>query len=159
MTPREDTARAMAYFEASDDIALLHEVIAEIAPRAKRMVGQILARGTEDAIPPPADLRPARDAASRDEALRTVKSVNDFSLLQVIARSAGRRIEAIEIAASADFPEGTRVRVPEKTGYPRSGRTLDGVVEITGTQLQVLLDNGETWNGPPSLARLGRPAV
>jgi len=154
MTAREDAARAMAFFEASDDIALLHQVIAEIAPRAKRMVGQILARGTEDAIPPPADLRPARVAASKEDAMRTVKAVSDFALLQVIARTAGRRIEAIEIAASADFPEGTRVRVPERPKHPRTGPFQDGIVEETGTQLTVLLDSGETWSGPPSLARL-----
>lgn len=154
VTVREDAARTMAFLEASDDIALLHQVIAEIAPRAKRMVGQILAKGTEDAIPPPADLRPARVPATKEEALRTVKAVNDFALLQVIARTAGRRVEAIEIAASADFAEGTRVRVPEKPRHPRTGPILEGTVEETGTQLQVLLDNGETWNGPPSLARL-----
>jgi hypothetical protein len=156
MTQREDVARAMAFFEASDDIALLHQLLAEIAPRARRMVGQILARGTEEAIPPPAELRSAREPAPRDQALKTLRAVNDFALLQVMARSIGRRLESAEIAASADFPEGARVRVREKPGYPPSGPMLDGTVERTGTMLSVLLDNGETWEGPPTLAHLVR---
>ena len=154
MSAREDAARAMAFFEATDDIALLHELVAEVAPQAKRMVGQYLRRGGEEAIPGPADLRPAREAADREEAIRTLRAASDFPLLQVMARSIGRRIETIEIAASADFPEGARVSVPEKPAYPESGARLKGTVESTGTSLQVLLDNGETWNGPPSLARL-----
>jgi hypothetical protein len=40
--------------------------------------------------------------------------MEDFALLQVLARSIGRRIETIEIAASAEFPEGARVNVPEQ---------------------------------------------
>lgn len=153
MTAREQAAQAMAFFEATDDIALLHELVAEIAPRAKRMVGEFLRRGGEDAIPPPADLRAARTAATRDEAIHTLRTTNDFPLLQVMARSIGRRIEAIEIVASADFPEGARVVVPASPSYPRSGDEIEGEVEATGTSLQVLLDNGETWGGPPSLAR------
>jgi hypothetical protein len=154
VSQREEVARAMAFFEASDDIALLHELTGEIAPRVKRMVGKMLARGSEEAIPPPADLRPARERADRAEALATLRNTQDFALLQVLARSIGQRIETVEIAASADFPEGVRVRVPEQPRYPRSGRELEGTVEDTGTFLRVLLDNGETWSGPPSLARL-----
>jgi hypothetical protein len=152
---REDVARAMAFFESSDDVALLHELLAEIAPRAKRMVGQMMARGSEDAIPAPADLRPAREPATKQEALKTLRGVHDFALLQVIARTIGQRIEAAEIAASADFPVGARVRVPSQPRYPQSGAIVDGVVEETGTMLRVLLDNGDTWEGPPTLARLG----
>jgi hypothetical protein len=154
VSQREDVAQAMAFFESSDDASLLHELLAEVAPRAKRMVGQLLARGSEEAIPPPADLRPARSAATKQQALKTLRSVNDFALLQVMARSIGQRIEAAEIAASADFPVGVRVRVPAEPRYPSRGAMLDGVVEDTGTMLSVLLDNGETWEGPPTLARL-----
>ena len=154
MAQREDVARAMAFFENSDDIALLHQATAEVAPRAKRMVGRYLARGTEETIPPPADLRAARQPATRDEAFATLRNVQDFPLFQALARSIGRRIETIEISASAEFPEGVRVRVPEQAKYPRSGRTLEGTVEATGTTLTVLLDNGETWTGPASLAKL-----
>jgi len=144
----------MAFFEESDDIALLHQMTAEISPRAKRMVGRHLAKGTEETIPPPADLRAARDAASREEAMATVRNLQDFPLFQALARSIGRRIETIEISASAEFPEGVRVRVPEQPKYPRAGRLVEGTVEETGTTLQVLLDNGETWSGPASLAKL-----
>lgn len=154
MTQREDTARALAFFEQTDDATLLHQVLAEIAPRARRMVGELLARGGDDAIPPPAELHPARQAATREQALKTVRSVSDFALLQVLARTVGQRVETAEIAASADFPEGARVRVPEKAAFPPKGAWVQGVVEQTGTQLTVLLDNGETWEGPPSLARL-----
>jgi hypothetical protein len=157
-TSREQVARAMAYFEGCDDVALLHQLIAEIAPRAKRMVGALLARGSEEAIPPPADLRAAREAAPQDEALKTLRATDDFALFQVLARSIGQRIETVEIAASAEFPAGARVVVPAKPQYPRSGADLAGTVEETATQLQVLLDNGETWEGPPSLAKLERSA-
>jgi hypothetical protein len=152
--PREDVARAMAFFEGAEDVGMLHELLAEIAPKARRMVTRYLAKGDEESIPPPAELRPARQAASQDEAVKTVRALDDFALLQVLARSIGQRIEAIEIVASADFPEETRVRVPERPGYPRSGKMVEGRVERTGTTLQVLLDNGETWRGPASLAEL-----
>ncbi|MBA4181782.1 MAG: hypothetical protein C0506_14425 [Anaerolinea sp.] len=122
------------------------------------MVGQMLARGPEEAIPPPAALRPARTPASPAEAMQAVRATSDFALLQVLARSIGRRIEAVEIAASAEFPEGARVTVPANPAFPPSGERLAGTVEVTGTTLRVLLDNGETWSGPPSLARLSRHA-
>lgn len=154
MSPREAAARAMAFFEASDDVALLHQLLGEIAPRARKMVGKQLASGGEDSVPAPAELRPAKEAAGKDEALKTLRAANDFALLQVMARSIGQRVEAIEVAASAEFPEGARVSVPEKPTFPASGRRLQGTVETTGTMLQVLLDNGETWQGPPSLAAL-----
>lgn len=155
MTSREEAARAIAFFEASDDMALLRSALEETAPRVKRMVGNFLRRGSEDAIPPPAELRAARDAGSREEALAALRDAQDFSLLQAITRTVGQRIETLEIAASADFSVGSRVTVPEQRGYPRRGIEQPGVVEETGTILKVLLDNGETWQGPPSLARLG----
>jgi hypothetical protein len=154
MTQREEVARAMAFFEETDDIALLHELTADIAPRVKRTVARLLAKGTEESIPPPADLRAARDAAPREDAIANLRATDDFPLLQVLARSVGRRIESIEIAASADFPEGVRVLVPQRPSYPRRGPELGGSVERTGTSLSVRLDNGESWEGPPSLARL-----
>ncbi len=154
MTLREDVARALAFFEQCDDVMLLHQLIGEIAPRARKMVGQALAKGGEDAVPPPADLRAARAPAPQEQALQTLRKTNDFPLLQVMARTIGQRIETIEIAASAEFPEGVRVSVPEKVAFPPAARRAAGTVEETGTQLQVLLDNGETWHGPPSLARL-----
>lgn len=154
MTERDDVARALAFFDSCDDDILLHQLIAEVAPKAKRMVGQMLAGGNEDAIPPPSDLRAAREAATKQQALQTLRRTTDFALLQGMARAIGQRIETIEIAASADFPEGVRVNVPLKVAFPPANVRISGTVEITGTNLQVLLDNGETWNGPPSLARL-----
>ena len=44
--------------------------------------------------------------------------------------------------------------MPKSGKYPLGQRTLEGAVEQSGTMLQVLLDNGETWQGPPSLAEL-----
>lgn len=156
MTQREDVARALAFFAACDDAILLHQLIAEVAPRAKRMVGQFLAGGDEDAIPPPSDVRPARNAATKADALQTLRRTTDFALLQVQARTIGQRVETIEIAASAEFPEGSRVTVPTKTTFPPPAQRVSGTIEETGTSLRVLLDNGETWEGPPSLARLER---
>jgi hypothetical protein len=155
MTPREQAARAIAFFEACDDMPLLRASLEESAPRIKRLVAGFLQRGTEDAIPAPADIRAARDAAAKDEALATLRKAQDFALLQAMTRAVGRRIEMLEIAASADFPPGVRVRVPEKRGYPRSSVENTGVVEESGTVLVVRLDNGDTWEGPASLARLG----
>jgi hypothetical protein len=151
---RERVAQAMAFFEQSDDVALLHQLTEELAPRVKRIVGRLLARGTEESIPAPADLRAARESAKEQEALTTLRKTEDFALLQVMARAIGRRIEALEIAASAEFPEGARVTVPAQPRHPRQGPPLAGTVEATGTSLTVRLDNGETWSGPPSLARL-----
>jgi hypothetical protein len=155
VSPNEATARAIAYFEQTDDMQVLRAALEESAPRVKRLVAGYLRKGTEEAIPSPAELRGAREAAPQAEALATLRKTQDFALLQAITRSIGRRIETMEIAASADFPVGVRVAVPSKSGYPRSGAELPGTVEETGTVLKVLLDNGETWQGPASLARLG----
>ena len=157
MNHREDVARAVAFFEQTDDIELLHRLLGDIATKAKRMVGQFVAAGTEDSIPPPADIRAAREPATRDQALTTLKTITDFALLQVLARSIGQHIEAAEIAASAEFPDGVRVAVPVTATYPPTRQTVEGIVEQTGTMLSVRLDNGETWHGPPTLARLVAP--
>ena len=157
MTPREQVARAVAFFEASDDMALLRASLEESAPRVKRLVAGFLQRGTEEAIPPPADVRAAREPATPEEAVQCLRTMQDFSLLQSMTRAIGQRIETMEIAASADFPVGVHVVVPQQRGYPAGEAALPGVVEETGTVLQVRLDNGDTWQGPASLARL-RPA-
>lgn len=143
---REQVARAMAYYERLDDPAELHRALGEIAPKAKRMVGELLRKGSEEGIPGPADLRAAREPSNAQEATRTLRGIDDFGLLQALARSIGQRVEALEIVASAEFPEGVRVESPVGAG----------VVEASGTTLRVLLDNGETWEGPASQARLER---
>ncbi len=155
MTSRRDVARAIAYFDQTDDIHLLHELTRSIAPRVKQMVRKLLRRSSEDSIPGPADLYPASEAASRDEAIRIVHETDDFALLQALARIIGQRIEAIEIAASADFPEGTRVRVPAEVVFPpvEDAAMVTGIVRSSGTRLTVQLDDGEKWEGPPSLAK------
>jgi hypothetical protein len=154
LTSRQDVARAIAFFEQCDDVMLLHRLSGEIAPRAKQMVGQLIARGGEDAIPPPADLRGAREPATAAQAVATLATVNDFALLQVLARGIGQRIETLEIAASAQFPEGARVLVPTAVAFPPARADQPGTVEATGTMLLVRLDNGESWSGPPSLTQL-----
>ena len=154
MSPREETARAIAFYESCDDMPALRAALEEAAPRIKRMVTALLKKGAEESIPGPADLRGASEPASAVDALRTLRTTQDFSLLQSITRAIGRRIEALEIAASAEFPVGARVVVPARGGYPRTGPESAGKVEETGTVLTVLLENGETWGGPASLARL-----
>lgn len=153
MSSRAEVARAIAFFETTDDVLLLHGLTRDIAGRVKAQVKKLLARGDEDAIPPPAELFPSREAASQQEALQTLRSTADFALLQALARVIGRRIEAIEIVASAEFSEGTRVSVPEKATFPPPARRVSGQVVASGTMLVVQLDSGERWEGPPSLAR------
>lgn len=154
MTSRGDVARAIAFFDETDEIMLLHRLTRDLAPRVRNLVKNLLAKGTEDDIPQPAELYPAKDVATKEQALETLRTTKDFALLQSMARSIGRRIEAIEIVASAEFPEGTRVRVPETVAFPPGPATVVGVVRETGTTLTVQLDNGERWQGPPSLATL-----
>ncbi len=153
MNERERTARAIAYFERCDDVGLLHQLLEQAAPRIKRIVAEYIRRGGEDDIPPPAEVGPAREPASQEEAVQTLAQVRDFSLLQALTRAIGRRIETLEIVASASLPEGTRVEVPREPRFPAKGPFLLGTVQQTGTSLVVLLDNGEIWRGPASLAR------
>lgn len=151
---RQQVARAIAYFEQSSDPAELHSVLEGLAPRARRIVGDLLHAGGEDAIPAPADLSASRDVASASEALQTAREVADFSLLQSLARAIGRRAEALEIVASADFPKGARVSVPQAPTFTAGQPRLNGAVESSGTTLKVRLDNGEAWEGAATLARL-----
>ena len=150
----ERTARAIAYFDSCDDPALLHELLEHAAPRAKKAVTAFMRRGGEEAIPVPAEIGAAREPASREEAAATLRTTEDFSMLQALTRAIGRRLEAIEIAASADFREGSRVLVPPEFRYPAREPVLPGTVEETGTTIAVRLDDGESWRGPASLARL-----
>lgn len=154
MTSRLSVARALAFFETCDDPALLHQVLGDVAPRARLLVARLLKTGSEETLPGPTDLRAARESATREEAVATVRAVDDFALLQVLARGIGQRLEAIEIAASAEFPLGTRVTVPARPSFPPRGPVATGTVEESGLTLRVRLDDGETWEGSPSLARL-----
>lgn len=146
-------ARAIAYFEQCDDLALLHSLLAEVAPRVRQIVAGYLRSGREDDIPPPAELGPAREPADPKEAVATLRRVRDFALLQAMTRAIGRRLETLEIVASASLPEGARVLVPREPRYPPRGPYLPGTVTSTGTTIVVQLDSGEVWRGPASLAR------
>ncbi|MEX2080961.1 MAG: hypothetical protein WEC33_05045, partial [Dehalococcoidia bacterium] len=108
MTDRAQVARAITFFEQCSDMVLLRTALEAEAPRVKRMVGGFLRRGGEDAIPPPAELRGASEAAGQEEALATLRATDDFALLQVLTRAIGRRIEALEIVASAEIEPGAR---------------------------------------------------
>lgn len=156
MTTNDAVAAAIAFFATSDDIVMLHRLSSDIARRVKPMVTDMVARGGEDSIPPPAAIGPAKAPASREDALRTLSETSEFGLLQALARVIGRRIEALEIVASAAVPVGTRVSVPEHVDFPPPARRLKGEVTVSGTTIRVRLDNGKTWQGPPSLATVER---
>lgn len=157
MSSRAEVAKAIAFFESTGDSELLHRLTRDVASRVKSQVKKLLAKGDEDNIPPPADLYPAREAVNAEQAAKILRDTTDFALLQAMARAIGRRIEAIEIVASAEFPEGTRASVPERAAFPPPPNRVAGIVLTTGTTLAVKLDNGERWEGPPSLARREKP--
>lgn len=150
-------ARAVAFFEGCDDPALLHELSAVVARRAKRFVARALAAGGEDAIPAPTAVAPAATPADEREARRLVERTPDFAELQALARAIGRRTEALEREAAAAFPEGARVEAPERVAFPPRGARVRGTVTASGATLRVRLDDGGEWRGPPSLARLAGP--
>lgn len=152
MSTRDDLAAAITFFANCEDVVLLHRLSADVARRVKPMVRQMIARGGEDSIPTPADVEPAPEPASREAAIATLERTADFALLQALARAIGRRIEALEIVASASCPVGARVSVPEYVAFPPPAKRVSGVVTATGTNLRVHLDDNTTWEGPPSLA-------
>jgi hypothetical protein len=92
---RDDVARAIAFFEGCEDVALLRQALADIAPKARRLVVRYLGAGGEDAVPPPADVPHTPVAASREDALRILRETNDFALLQAMTRAMGRRVEEL----------------------------------------------------------------
>jgi hypothetical protein len=87
----EAVARAIAFFESSSDADLLRGVLRSIQPRAAAAARRFAAKTPPD----PATLAPAAVAATQDEALATADSVQDFALLQALARAVGRRIEVL----------------------------------------------------------------
>ena len=89
-----EVARAVAYFEACDDLRLLHDVLRSIRPRAAAEVRKHERRGSR--VPAPLTIPPAADPSTREEALRTVKGANDFGQLQALSRTIGRRVEALQ---------------------------------------------------------------
>jgi hypothetical protein len=91
--PTDDVARAIAYFEACPDAELLRGVLKTIQPKAAAAVRQAQLKRRD--VPPPVEIAPSENAASKDDALKTVRSVQDFAQLQALARAVGRRIEEL----------------------------------------------------------------
>jgi hypothetical protein len=91
-----DIARAIACFEASDDVAFLRDVLRAIRPKAEAAALQAAQRGKD--MPAPGAIAPATDAATPAQALATVRATKDFALLQSMARAAGRRAEELSQA-------------------------------------------------------------
>src|SRR3954469_5812514 len=91
--PADDIARAIAYFAACPDAELLRGVLKTIQPKAAAAVRQAQLKRRD--VPPPLDIEPSSSAASQEEAMKTVRSVQDFAQLQALARAVGRRIEEL----------------------------------------------------------------
>src|SRR5215207_8237153 len=91
--PTDDVARAIAYFEACPNAELLRGVLKTIQPKAAAAVRQAQLKRRD--VPPPVEIPPSSNAASKDEALKTVRAVQDFAQLQALARAVGRRIEEL----------------------------------------------------------------
>jgi hypothetical protein len=91
--PTDDVARAIAYFAACTDADLLRGVLKTIQPKAAAAVRQAQLKRRD--VPPPIDIEPSASAATKDEAIKTVRTVQDFAQLQALARSVGKRIEEL----------------------------------------------------------------
>jgi hypothetical protein len=94
LMPDSDIGRAIAFFESTDDLDLLREVLRAIRPRASAAVRRH--ERSRQAVPSPDEISPSAEPAARSEALRTVRSIEDFGQLQAISRAVGRRIEALQ---------------------------------------------------------------
>ena len=99
MTRDEDLAKAIAYFQQSQDKTLLQEVLRQLRPRAAAAVRRYQEHGTK--VPSPREVVPAQDTATEEEALHTVQAELDFGEIQAITRAVGRRLETL---AQADPP-------------------------------------------------------
>jgi hypothetical protein len=95
--PTDDVSRAIAYFQACPDAELLRGVLKTIQPKAAAAVRQAQLKRRD--IPPPLDIEPSANAATQGDALKTVRSVQDFAQLQALARAVGRRIEELNQSA------------------------------------------------------------
>lgn len=95
MSDDERVARAIALFAKATDADFLMSVIREVAPRARRMSTDAGLKLGDDNVPGPATVVAASEAATPEEALQSAKDINDFALLQALARAAGRRLEVL----------------------------------------------------------------
>ncbi len=98
MNDEERVSRAIALCDHSTDADFLMAVIREVAPRARRLSTEAGLKLGDDNVPGPATVNAANQPATPDEALETARKVNDFPLLQALARSAGRRLEHLRHA-------------------------------------------------------------
>lgn len=88
---REEVAKAIAFFASCTDAELLRDVLRQIQPKAAAA-----ARKFSNREPPnPAAIQPAAEPASKDDALKTVRTVIDFAQMQALARAVGRRVEEL----------------------------------------------------------------
>ena len=95
MTGDSEIARAVAFFEASDDVALLRRALAEVAPKAAALVRRQMQRGGEVSIPTPSPVRASPDAATEAEAMQTLQATSSLADLQALTRAIGRRVESL----------------------------------------------------------------
>lgn len=93
MTREQDIAAAIAFFQQSSDQALLQEVLRTLRPKAAAAVRRYQERGQR--VPPPEEVAPAQQPASKQEALRILETDLDFGQLQAITRSVGQRLESL----------------------------------------------------------------
>jgi hypothetical protein len=99
VTSRDEVARAIAFFEATEDIELLRRILGQVAPRAAREVRRLLQRRGEAGIPEPALIAPSAQVADQAEAIRTLDLTTDFALLQAMSMAIGKRIEELRRTA------------------------------------------------------------
>lgn len=90
---RADIARAIAFFEQSEDLGFLRDVLRAIRPRAEAAARRYEREGRE--MPPPEVIEASASPADAADALKTIRSTNDFAQLQAMARAAGRRAEQL----------------------------------------------------------------
>ena len=91
-----DVARAIACFEACEDVAFLRDVLRTIRPKAEAAALQAAQRGKD--VPAPGMIAAAAAASTPEQAMATVRATKDFALLQAMARAAGRRAEELSQA-------------------------------------------------------------
>jgi len=89
----EAVARAIAFFQQTDDVAFLREVLRAVRPRAQAAAMRAEQQGKD--APPPAEIEPSAQPATPAEAMATVRATKDFGKLQALARAAGRRVEEV----------------------------------------------------------------
>jgi hypothetical protein len=90
---REEVARAIAFFERSEELSLLLDILNQVRPRAASAVGNLQRRGQP--IPTPLEIEAAAEPATREEAIHIVRAVRDFGELQALTRAIGRRVEEL----------------------------------------------------------------